>query len=168
MLPIRFALLGCGRIGLRHAQLMQQYGTLVAVADVNPQAANHFATTFGVPAFSTAEALFAQSQAQVVAICTPNGLHATHSIAALRSGLHVLCEKPMAIASHDVRNMLLAAQVAEKQLFIVKQNRFNPPVQAVKKLLEAQRLGQILSVQINCFWHRPASYYAHSWKGTKM
>jgi predicted dehydrogenase len=165
--PIRFALLGCGRIGHRHAQLMQQYGTLVAVADTDAAAANHFSTTFGVPAFYSADALFAQGQAQVVAICTPNGLHARHSIAALRAGLHVLCEKPMAIASEDAQAMVEAAQQTGNQLFIVKQNRFNPPVQAVKQLLDTGMLGRMLSVQLNCFWNRQPGYYAQSWKGTR-
>jgi len=146
---------------------MQQYGTLLAVADSDAAAANHFSTTFGVPAFYSADDLFAQGQAQVVAICTPNGLHARHSIAALHAGLHVLCEKPMAIASQDAQDMVEAAQQTGNQLFIVKQNRFNPPVQAVKKLLEEGRVGQIFSVQLNCFWNRPASYYAQSWKGTR-
>jgi predicted dehydrogenase len=93
-------------------------------------------------------------------------LHAKHTIAALRAGSHVLCEKPMAISVADCGAMIQAAEIANRRLFIVKQNRFNPPVAAVKKLLDEGRLGKIFSVQLNCFWNRDAAYYQDSWKGT--
>lgn len=106
-------------------------------------------------------------ETDVVVVCTPNGLHAEHSIAALDAGFHVLCEKPMAIKTEDCARMIEAADRMKKSLFIVKQNRFNPPVVAVKKALEEKRLGKIYSIQLNCFWNRGADYYADSWKGTK-
>jgi len=94
-------------------------------------------------------------------------LHAVHSIKILRAGSHVLCEKPMAITVTDCHNMILASEKAGKSLFVVKQNRFNPPVQAVKKLLDEGRLGQVYSIQLNCFWNRDRGYYQNSWKGTR-
>ena len=99
-------------------------------------------------------------------VCTPNGLHAAHSILAMQAGCHVLCEKPMAIKSSDCLAMIDAAEKAGRKLFIVKQNRFNPPVVAVKKILEENKLGSIYSVQLNCFWNRDEQYYKNSWKGT--
>ena len=56
---------------------------------------------------------------------------------------------------------------AGKLLFIVKQNRFNPPVVAIKKILDEKKLGKIYSIQLNCFWNRDPKYYKNSWKGTK-
>lgn len=106
-------------------------------------------------------------ETDVIVVCTPNGLHAEHSIAALNAGHHVLCEKPMAIHSQDCLRMIEAAERSGKQLLIVKQNRFNPPVAAVKKALDENRLGKIYSIQLNCFWNRDSAYYANSWKGTK-
>ena len=103
----------------------------------------------------------------VISICTPNGLHAGHSIKALKAGFHVLCEKPMALKVGDCEKMIAAAESAGKRLFIIKQNRYNPPVVAVKKALEEGRLGKIYSIQLNCFWNRDLAYYANSWKGTK-
>ena len=102
----------------------------------------------------------------VAVICTPNGLHAQHSIFSLRAGCHVLCEKPMAIKSADCMKMIQQAEKAGRHLFIVKQNRFNPPVVAVKALLDEKKLGNIYSLQLNCFWNRDAKYYENSWKGT--
>jgi len=63
--------------------------------------------------------------------------------------------------------MIEEAEKAGKHLFIVKQNRFNPPVIAVKKILDEKKLGKIYSIHLNCFWNRDAKYYENSWKGTK-
>ncbi|HEX2722029.1 MAG TPA: Gfo/Idh/MocA family oxidoreductase, partial [Gemmatimonadaceae bacterium] len=87
---------------------------------------------------------------------------------ALDKGIHVVCEKPMAISVADCGRMIQAAERASRSLFIVKQNRFNPPVAAVKELLDSGKLGQIYSVQLNCFWNRNADYYQDTWKGTRQ
>jgi predicted dehydrogenase len=63
--------------------------------------------------------------------------------------------------------MIKAAEDSNKRLFIVKQNRYNPPVAAVKRLIDDNVLGKILSVQLSCFWNRNEQYYKNSWKGTK-
>lgn len=113
------------------------------------------------------EMLNAEKEIQVVSICSPNGLHAEHSIASLKAGFHVLCEKPMALSVQDCGEMIKEAEKANRRLFIVKQNRFNPPVAAVKQMIEEGRLGKIYSVQLSCFWNRNNEYYENSWKGTK-
>jgi len=80
----------------------------------------------------------------------------------------VLCEKPMAINVQDAGMMINTAEKTNKRLFIVKQNRFNPPVEAVKKIIDEGRLGEIFSVQLNCYWNRNHEYYSTSdWKGKK-
>ena len=130
--------------------------------------ATALAEKYKVSAFeSLEEMLSANPDLDVVSVCTPNGLHAEHSIQALKAGKHVLCEKPMAISVKDCSAMIHAAERANKRLFIVKQNRFNPPVVAVKDLIDQGKLGKIYSVQLNCFWNRNAEYYKNSWKGTK-
>jgi len=103
----------------------------------------------------------------VVVICTPNGLHAEQTINALHAGCHVLCEKPMAIRAEDARAMIDAAKEAGRMLFVVKQNRYNPPVAALKQLIDEGRLGRLLSVQVNGFWNREDDYYKDSWHGSK-
>jgi predicted dehydrogenase len=108
-----------------------------------------------------------EHEVDVVVIATPNGLHAEQSIESLKYGKHVLCEKPMAIRSTDAESMIKAAKSSEKHLVVVKQNRYNPPIQVLKRLLDEGKLGKILSVQINAFWNRTAEYYAQSpWRGT--
>lgn len=165
---IKFAIIGCGRIAQRHAEHIQNNGELVAVCDIVEDKANALAEKYQAKAYTQVqEMLQAHKDITVVSICSPNGLHCEHSIAALRSGFHVLCEKPMALTVQDCGEMIKEAEKANRRLFIVKQNRFNPPVAAVKKLIDDGKLGTIYSVQLNCFWNRNNEYYQNSWKGTK-
>ncbi|MBS1776461.1 MAG: Gfo/Idh/MocA family oxidoreductase [Bacteroidetes bacterium] len=167
MSKIRFALVGCGRIAQRHAAHIQHHGDLVAVCDILEERANALASQYGAQVYYNIEELLQKEKLDVVAICSPNGLHAQHAIRALRAGCHVLCEKPMSISSYDAGEMIKAAEKANRRLFAIKQNRFNPPVVALKRVLEEGRLGKIFSVQLSCFWNRDAAYYENSWKGTK-
>lgn len=73
----------------------------------------------------------------------------------------------MAINVHDCGEMIKTAEAMNKRLFAIKQNRFNPPVAEVKKLIDQGILGKIYSVQLSCFWNRNFDYYKNSWKGTK-
>ncbi|HXB30741.1 MAG TPA: Gfo/Idh/MocA family oxidoreductase [Puia sp.] len=164
----KFGIVGCGRIAQRHAEHIQNSGILLAVCDTDINKAKALGEKYKAKWFNSLEAMLASCpEIDVVSVCTPNGLHAEHSITALKAGRHVLCEKPMALTVPDCSEMINAAERANKRLFIVKQNRFNPPVEAVKKLIDSGGLGKIYSVQLNCFWNRNEDYYKNSWKGTK-
>jgi predicted dehydrogenase len=165
---LNYAIIGCGAIGARHAELAAGTGKLLAVCDIVEEKANNLAKKHQAKAyFDIGDLLKQEGAIQVIAICTPNGLHAEHSISALQAGFHVICEKPMALRTIDCTRMIEAAERAGKNLFIVKQNRFNPPVIAVKKMLDEGRLGRIYSVQVNCCWNRTAAYYRNSWHGSR-
>lgn len=166
---IQFGLIGCGRIAQRHAEHIDQKGQLVAVCDIIEEKAKAMAEKYGARYYtSVAEMLKCEkTNLDVIAICSPNGLHAEHSILTLEAGVHVLCEKPLAINVADCGNMIVAAEKANKRLFAIKQNRFNPPVYAVKKAIEDGKLGKIYSIQLSCFWNRNNDYYKDSWKGSK-
>lgn len=165
---IHFALIGCGRIAQRHAEHITKFGKLVAVCDVIKEKADETAKKFNAKAYYLIDDLLKNERSVVVvSVCSPNGLHAEHSIKALNAGFHVLCEKPMAISVYDCGEMLKAAERNNKRLFAIKQNRFNPPVVAIKDLIDKNILGKIYSVQLSCFWNRNEDYYKNSWKGTK-
>lgn len=164
---LSFAIIGCGRIAQRHAEHIHAIGNLVAVCDIVPEKATALATQYQANCYTSIEQLLAaETNVDVVAICTPNGLHAQHTLAALKAGCHVVCEKPMAIKAADCMAMIEVAEQMNKYLFIVKQNRFNPPVLAVKDAIDKGALGKIYSIQLNCFWNRNADYYLNSWKGS--
>ena len=167
MKELHFAIVGCGRIAVRHAEHISEKGILKAVCDIERHKALTLADLYQANAYASIELMLtSEREIDVVVICTPNGLHAEHTIKALKSGCHVLCEKPMATKVQDCNDMIKAATKANKRLMIVKQNRFNPAIQVVKKLLENKHLGKLYSVQVNCFWNRNPDYYANSWKGT--
>ena len=167
MEKLKFAIIGCGRIAQRHAEHINRLGVLVAVCDIAPAKAATLAQQYKANAYYSIKDLLAKEKSiDVVAVCTPNGLHATHSIQALNAGFNVLVEKPMAITVKGCEDMIAAAKANNKLLFPIKQNRFNPPVAAVKEAIDKGILGKIYSVQLSCFWNRDAAYYNNSWKGT--
>lgn len=163
---IRFAIIGCGKIAPRHAQQIIKIGKLVGVCDIVKERADKIAAEFNTNAYYNIDELL-KTEADVIVICTPNGLHSNQTIQSLNAGFHVICEKPMALTTKDCREMIKASELNNKKLFIVKQNRYNPPVVAVKKLAGDGKLGKIHSIQLNCFWNREAEYYKDSWKGTR-
>ena len=164
---LNFALIGCGRIAQRHAEHINKIGKLVAVCDIDIEKALEFSKKYNSKYFLTIEELFnSKLDIDVVSICSPNGLHAEHSIKALNAKCNVLCEKPMAINVNDCGEMIKAAERNNRRLFAIKQNRFNPPVAAVKEAIDNGIFGKIFSIQLSCFWNRNPDYYKKSWKGS--
>lgn len=168
MNPIRFAIVGFGNIGRRHAEhiLGNPCAELVAVCDTGEQKRERVPA--GVAFYNNVETMLAEAGADVLCVCTPNYLHEPHTIAGLEAGLHVVVEKPMALSVEECDRMIAAAEKTGKTIFAVKQNRYNPPVQAVKELIGRGGLGKVLMVQVNGFWNRGDAYYAESpWRGKK-
>ncbi|KQW42110.1 MULTISPECIES: Gfo/Idh/MocA family protein [unclassified Roseateles] len=167
--PIRVALVGCGRISSNHFEALARHkdqAELVAVCDTNPQTLMAAAQRTGVEGFSSLTQLLAHSDADIVVLATPSGLHSQQAIEVARAGRHVLSEKPMATKFEDGVAMVQACRDAGTKLFVVKQNRLNATVQAVKQALTAGRFGRVYMSTVNVFWTRPQSYYdAASWRG---
>lgn len=165
---VKFAIIGCGRIAQRHAKHIAAQGILQAVCDVKEERAIALAQEYNCKAYTSLEDLLQnEKDVDVISICSPNGLHSTQTIKSLRANKHVICEKPMALSVKDCENMIIEAENAHKRLYIVKQNRYNPPIKTLKETIEMGKLGRILSVQLNCFWNRNDAYYNQSdWKGS--
>jgi UDP-N-acetyl-2-amino-2-deoxyglucuronate dehydrogenase len=166
---IRFALVGCGRISKNHIEAIgrhAKHAELVAVCDTDPQLLGRVSSTTGAAGFRTLTELLAQSDADVIVLATPSGLHAQQAIACARAGRHVLCEKPMATRFEDAQAMVRTCRDERVKLFVVKQNRLNATVQLVKRALDGGRFGRIYLATVNVFWTRPQSYYdAAAWRG---
>ncbi len=166
---IRFAIVGFGNIGRRHAEHILHNATtaLCAVCDVKPHVQSEMPA--GVAFYTGLEQMLANEKVDVLCVCTPNYLHELHTIAGLKAGMHTVVEKPMALSEAECDRMIAAANETGKTIFAVKQNRYNPPVQEVKKLMAANRLGKIYMIQVNCFWNRGDAYYGESdWRGKKL
>jgi len=165
---IRFFIVGYGNIGRRHAEhiLHNPDTTLVSICDINNAYLSHIPEE--VSFFTSLEQMLEETEADVLCVCTPNYLHEQHTIAGLDAGMHTVVEKPMAISVEECSRMIATAEKTGKTIFAVKQNRYNPPVQEVKKLMINNELGEIYMMQVNCFWNRGDIYYAGSnWRGKK-
>jgi predicted dehydrogenase len=166
MNKIKFAVVGFGNIGKRHVQhiMNNEHAQLVAICDDKPIEEN----IEGVNYFTSLEAMLHDERIDVVNVCTPNYLHHPHTILSLQHKKHIVCEKPMAISVVQCDEMIKAAAEHDRTIFVVKQNRFNEPVQQVKKLMHENVLGNIYFININCFWNRNEYYYNESnWRGKK-
>ncbi len=167
---IKFAVIGCGHIGKRHAEMITRNSDteLTALCDVLPREKLNLGQ-YTVPFyFSADEMLKSEKDIDVVSVCTPNGLHAALAIKVLEAKKHVVCEKPMALTKSDCEGILHKALQVNRQVFCVMQNRYSPPAEWLKGLVESKALGDIYMVQLNCYWNRDERYYKPgSWKGTK-
>jgi len=167
---IRFALVGCGRIAGKHFEAITRHATnaeLVAVCDSDPAALGRAQAATGVPGFRSLTELLAGSDADVIILATPSGLHAQQTIEAAEAGRHVVTEKPMATRWSDGQAMVQACDQAGVHLFVVKQNRRNATIQLLKRAMDKHRFGQVYMVNVNVFWNRPQEYYDSArWRGT--
>ncbi|MGQ0524124.1 MAG: Gfo/Idh/MocA family protein [Betaproteobacteria bacterium] len=167
---IRFALVGCGRIAQNHIAAMANLGDRVevsAVCDINPAALREAEEKTRARPYASLTTLLAETDADVVVLATPSGLHAEQAVQIAESGRHVMTEKPMATRWHDGKRMVQACDAAGVRLFVVKQNRHNATLRLLKRAIEKGRFGRIYMVSINVFWMRPQSYYDSArWRGT--
>ena len=169
---LSIALVGCGRISLKHLEAILYNSDdyqLAAVFDTDFTRAKQVGDQYGAPYFDSYKTMLKDViDIDLVSICTPSGLHPEHCIIALEQGKHVVTEKPMACIVEDARLMLKAAKDANKKLFVVKQNRLNPTVLALKKAITEGYFGKIYLVQTNVFWSRPQENYDEAkWRGTR-
>jgi predicted dehydrogenase len=171
MSKIKFAICGFGHIGRRHATIVDGYPEteVVAIIDPNSDVTNHELYPSGIPFFTSLDDFHASDiQADVVTVATPNSLHVPLANKALDNGSHVIIEKPMGISRIECESVLFKALNVHKHVFVVKQNRYSPPSQWLKKIVDDNIIGDIYMVQVNCYWNRDDRYYKKGgWKGTQ-
>jgi predicted dehydrogenase len=168
---IKFAVVGCGHIGKRHATMIQRNSEseLVALVDSRPKSDLELGKFENIPFFSSLEELLeSELEYEVVAICTPNGLHSDQANMSIEAGKHVVCEKPMGLSKDKCEKVIYNALKNSKQVFCVMQNRYSPPSVWIKEVIEQGIMGEIFMVQLNCYWNRDDRYYQpNGWKGTQ-
>jgi UDP-N-acetyl-2-amino-2-deoxyglucuronate dehydrogenase len=166
---LRLALVGCGRIAQNHIAALKQHADRaewVAVCDNQPELLAQAVELTGAPGFASLDALLAGSDADLVVLATPSGLHPRQAIKVAQAGRHVLSEKPMATKWDEGVAMVRACRDAGVKLFVVKQNRLNATLQLVKRAVDQGRFGKLAMVAVNVFWTRPQAYYdAAPWRG---
>jgi len=167
---IKFAVVGFGHIGKRHATIINDFkgAKLMAIVDSDSAAKDHALFPAGVPFFTSIQDFFNSNiPVDVVCICTPNGLHIEHALIALENKCHVVVEKPMGLTRQSCERVVEKSLQVARNVFVVKQNRYSPPSKWLKQIVADGILGDILMVQVNCYWNRDDRYYKKgSWKGT--
>jgi UDP-N-acetyl-2-amino-2-deoxyglucuronate dehydrogenase len=168
---IRMGLVGCGRISKNHFGAIEQHSTdlqLAALCEIDSVALKAHADQYHVPGYASMADMLAIEQLDLVALCTPSGLHPQQAILAAQHGVNVLSEKPMGTRLPDGVAMVKACDQAGVRLFVVKQNRRNATLQLLKQAVEHGRFGRIYNVALNLFWTRPQVYYdqGNGWRGS--
>ena len=165
---IRFAVIGQGHIGKRHAEMIRRNLAceLVAVCDILPKEKTGNEAIKEKYYLSAEQMLAAHPEVDVVNVCTPNGLHAQHSLLGIAAKKHIVCEKPMALHTSDCKEIIEKAHAVSRQIFCVMQNRYSPPSKWLKEVISNKVIGDVFMVQLNCYWNRDERYYkAGGWKG---
>lgn len=169
---MKFALVGCGRISKKHIDAINQLpaAELTAVCDTNIKRAEKQSQYAGkVPFYSSYdEMLTKHKDIDVVNILTPSGYHAENVTDIVRKyKKHIVVEKPMALRLQDADEMIRVCDEMGVRLFVVKQNRYNLPVQKLREALEERRFGRLVMGTVRVRWCRPQEYYDQDdWRGT--
>lgn len=170
MKNIKFAIIGFGHIGRRHATISNEFPNceVVAIVDTNEAALSHELFPKGAKFFTSIDDFIAANlECDVVNIATPNGFHCPYALKALEAGYHVVIEKPMGLSKAECESVIFKALQVSKQVFVVKQNRYSPPSKWMKEVVSNKTIGEVLMVQVNCYWNRDDRYYKKGgWKGT--
>lgn len=167
---IKIGFVGCGRIFQKHFEAVKSDpGQLevAAVCDINPDRLSVAKVDADCPGYLSFSEMIDKCSLDIIAICTPSGLHAEQAIEASKKNIHIITEKPMATSWSDAKKMVQSCDNEGVSLFVVKQNRSNAPVQKLKKAIQNGHFGRIYMVVVNVFWHRPEAYYqSDNWRGT--
>ncbi|HWJ91349.1 MAG TPA: Gfo/Idh/MocA family oxidoreductase [Flavisolibacter sp.] len=166
---IKFAVIGCGHIGKRHAEMISRNPECELAALVDVKEKSKLGIDYPVPFYNSIDELLqSPTEVEVLNIATPNGFHAEHALKALESKKHVVIEKPMALRKSDAEKVIYKALNVHRHVFAVMQNRYSPPSMWIKEMVDSGKLGRIYMVQLNCYWNRDDRYYKKdSWHGRK-
>jgi len=166
---LRFGIVGCGVIGPTHAEAIASLpdAQLVAVTDIVPNRAQRLADKYMATPYTDLQAMLAHEKLDVVIICTPSGLHGEHTCQVMRSGRHVIVEKPMEIRLEAIDEMLRVQQETGVKLAVISQHRFDPASRQVYDLLEEKAFGRLVLGNVIVPWWRSQKYYdSGAWRGT--
>lgn len=178
MSKLKVAIVGCGRISHKHVEALinnNKEAVLVSVCDIIEDKAIELKNQYedvikesNVKVYTDYKEMLESEDIDVVAISTESGYHAKHAIDCLNKDKHILIEKPMALSVEDADNIIALAKEKNKKVCISHQNRFNPPIQKLRRAIEEGRFGKIINGTARILWTRDDNYYNQApWRGTK-
>lgn len=168
---LKVALVGCGRIAVRHSELLGKNqisgAKLSAVCDIDENRAQTIANEYNIPYYTDMEVMMQKEDVDVVVILTESGNHADHAVKLAKYGKHIIVEKPMALTLDDADRMIEACATSNIKLFVIKQNRFNVPILKLREAIESEKFGKLTLGTVRVRWARHQAYYDQDkWRGT--
>jgi len=167
---IRLAIVGCGRISKNHFNSVDKHQNdieLISICDSQVEVLSKHETKYKVKGYLDLNDMLKNENLDLVAICTPSGLHANQTELCAKRGVNVMTEKPMATRWQDGLRMVKVCDDECVKLFVIKQNRSNPTLQLLKRAINEKRFGKINMFHLNVFWSRSQEYYDQApWRGT--
>jgi predicted dehydrogenase len=168
---VKFAIIGCGRISKKHLDAVSKElkgASLSAVCDVDGEKSKLAGTSYGVPHYTSAdEMITAHPEIDVLTVLTPSGHHCEDVVRLAHYGKHFVVEKPMALTMEDAEKMIHSCEENGVRLFVVKQNRYNLPIQKLREAVEQDRFGKMVLGTVRVRWCRTQKYYDQDpWRGT--
>src|SRR6266852_470911 len=164
-----FGIVGCGVIGPIHAEAIASLpdAQLAAVTDIIPERAQKLAAQYGATPYTDFQEMLTRERKDVVIVCTPSGMHREHTCRVMRSGRHVIIEKPMEISLSAIDEMLRVQQENHVKLAVISQHRFDPASLQVHNLLQEKAFGRLVLGNVIVPWWRSQAYYdSGAWRGT--
>ncbi len=166
---IRFALIGCGAIANKHMIAINRLDNaeVIGAYDIDSNVAKAFGEKNSIPAFTDVEEMIERTEPNVINILTPSGIHAENVLSLIRFNKHFVVEKPLALRLDQIDRIVEECDVNGIKIFVVQQNRFNPPIQKLREALRKGRFGKLVLGAIRVRWCRQQAYYDQkSWRGT--
>lgn len=165
----RFGIIGAGVISEYHARAIEVHpdGKIIAVSDRDRTRADKFATAHHCEVIDDWHDLLKRVDIDAVSVCSPTGLHAEHSIEALRARKHVIVEKSMAINLREATDMIKTASDRGLQLGVIFQKRTDEAPNRIKKAIADGRFGKLVFGDASIkYWRNQAYYDSDDWRGT--
>ena len=166
---LRFAIIGCGRISYKHIEAIDNIegAELISVCDIREDRARNKGEKYNIPWYIDCRKMLNNEDIDIINILVESGKHAEVLEDISKYKKHIIVEKPMALTLKDADNMIRISDEAGIKLFVVKQNRFNRPIQLLKRALEEGRFGKLILGTARVRWHRDQAYYDQDyWRGT--
>ena len=169
MRPVDIGVIGMGQMGSAHARRMTELDEVrvVAVADVDAARAGTIGKAIGARVFTDAHDLIRKGGVEAVLIATPHPLHAPIAAYAAGRGVHVLCEKPLAVSAAAADRLVASCRAHGVLLGVMFQQRTEPSWRTMKRLVDEGAIGKVYRLGFVTSAYRPQAYYASAaWRGT--
>jgi len=166
---IKFGLIGCGNVAKKHTESIKRIenARIEAVCDIDEKKAKEYGKQYGVPWYISAHKMIENEDIDLISILTPSGTHAQIAIDLTKYKKHLVIEKPLALRLEDADSVIEECDKANVKIFVVQQNRFNPPIRKLKEYINNNRFGKLVLGTVRVRWCRTQEYYDQKkWRGT--